>query len=69
MIQEGSEVKWKWGSGTAKGKVEKTYTKEITKTIDGSEITRKGEEGNKALLIKQNDGSTVLKLEEEVEKQ
>ncbi|MAN27292.1 MULTISPECIES: hypervirulence associated TUDOR domain-containing protein [Mesonia] len=68
MIKEGSEVKWKWGNGTATGKVEKTYTKEVTKTINGSEITRKGEEGNKALFIKQDDGSSVLKLEDEVEK-
>lgn len=69
MIQEGSEVKWKWGNGTATGKVEKTYAKEVTKTIDGSKITRKGEQGNKALFIKQDDGSSVLKLEDEVEKQ
>ncbi|MDP5044801.1 MAG: DUF2945 domain-containing protein [Leeuwenhoekiella sp.] len=68
MIREGSEVKWKWGNGTATGKVEKTYTKKITRTIDGSEITRDGEEGNKALYIKQDDGSAVLKLESEVEK-
>ncbi|MGO4911621.1 DUF2945 domain-containing protein [Leeuwenhoekiella sp. W20_SRS_FM14] len=68
MIREGSEVKWKWGNGTATGKVEKTYTKKITRTIDGSEITRDGEEGNKALYIKQDDGSEVLKLESEVEK-
>ncbi|WP_028374629.1 DUF2945 domain-containing protein [Leeuwenhoekiella sp. MAR_2009_132] len=68
MIREGSEVKWKWGNGTATGKVEKTYTKKITRTIDGSEITRDGEEGNKALYIKQGDGSAVLKLESEVEK-
>ena len=68
MIQKGSEVKWKWGNGTAKGKVEETYTKKVTKTIDGSEITRDGEEGNKALYIKQEDGSKVLKLESEVDK-
>ncbi|MGB5943209.1 MAG: DUF2945 domain-containing protein [Leeuwenhoekiella sp.] len=68
MIKEGSEVKWKWGNGTATGKVETSYAKEITKTIDGSEITRKGEQGNKALFIKQEDGSEVLKLESEVEK-
>lgn len=68
MIREGSDVKWKWGSGTATGKVSKTYTEEITKTIDGSQITRKGEAGNKALLIKQENGSQVLKLESEVEK-
>ena len=68
MIREGSEVKWKWGKGTATGKVQKTYTKKITRTIDGSEITRDGEDGNKALYIKQDDGSAVLKLESEVEK-
>tara|TARA_B100002049_G_C16005694_1_gene343534 strand:+ start:276 stop:488 length:213 start_codon:yes stop_codon:yes gene_type:complete len=68
MIQKGSNVKWDWGNGTAEGKVTETYTEEVTKTIDGSEITRKGEQGNKALLIEQEDGSKVLKLEKEVEK-
>ncbi|MBI6116623.1 hypervirulence associated TUDOR domain-containing protein [Salegentibacter maritimus] len=66
MIREGSKVEWKWGNGKASGKVIKTYTEEITKTIDGSEITRKGEPGNKALFIEQEDGSKVLKLETEV---
>lgn len=68
MIQEGSKVKWKWGNGTARGKVVASYTKSITKTIEGSEITRNGQKGNKALYIEQNDGSRVLKLESEVEK-
>ncbi|APS38893.1 MULTISPECIES: DUF2945 domain-containing protein [Salegentibacter] len=68
MIKEGSTVSWKWGNGKAKGKVTETYTREITKTIAGSEITRKGEEGNKALFIEQEDGSKVLKLESEVSK-
>jgi len=68
MIREGSDVKWKWGNGTASGTVKETYTKEVTKTIDGSEITRKGEEGNKALYIEQEDGAKVLKLESEVQK-
>ena len=68
MIQKGSNVRWKWGNGQAEGKVKETHTKKITKTIDGSEVTRNGEEGNKALLIEQEDGSQVLKLESEVEK-
>jgi len=68
MIKEGSKVSWKWGNGEAQGKVRETYTKEITKTIKGSEITRKGEKGNKAILIEQDDGSKVLKLESEVVK-
>lgn len=68
MIREGSKVQWEWGNGTATGKVVSTYTEKITRTIDGSEITREGEEGNKALYIEQDDGSKVLKLESEVKK-
>jgi len=68
MIREGSNVKWKWGNGYAEGAVETTYKESVTKTIDGSEITRNGSEDNKALYIKQDDGSRVLKLESEVEK-
>lgn len=68
MIRTGTKVKWDWGNGTAHGKVEETFNKEITRTIDGSEVTKKGKEGNKALLIKQDDGDKVLKLESEVER-
>ena len=68
MIKTGTKVKWNWGKGTANGKVEKTYTKKVTKTIKGTEVTRKGEVGNKALYIKQNDGDYVLKSENEVER-
>ena len=68
MIKEGTEVKWKWGNGTATGKVKETYTESVTKTIQGNEITRKGESGNKALLIIQDDGTEVLKSESEVER-
>ncbi len=66
MIRKGSEVKWQWGSGEASGKVLETYTTSVTKTIKGSEITRNGESGNKALFIEQEDGDKVLKLESEV---
>jgi len=68
MIREGSNVKWEWGAGTAEGKVIQTYSEKVTKKIQGNEITRDGEEGNKALFIEQEDGSKVLKLESEVEK-
>lgn len=68
MIRQGSKVKWKWGDGSAEGTVEETFTKKVTKTIKGTEVTRNGEEGNKALFIKQQDGSSVLKSESEVTK-
>ncbi|NHF61017.1 HVA1 family protein [Flavobacteriaceae bacterium TP-CH-4] len=68
MIQKGTRVKWNWGNGTAQGKVEETYTSKTTKTINGTEVTRDGEEGNKALYIRQDDGDHVLKSESEVER-
>ncbi len=67
MIKKGTKVKWKWGNGFGEGKVIKTFDKEISRTIKGSKITRKGEKDNKALLIEQEDGDQVLKLESEVE--
>lgn len=68
MIQKGTTVTWKWGNGTANGKVKETYTTEVTKTIKGNKITRNGKQGNKALLIEQADGSEVLKSESEVDR-
>ena len=68
MIRKGTAVKWKWGEGYGTGKVEDTYTKSITKTIKGSEVTRNGSDDDKALLIVQEDGDKVLKLESEVER-
>jgi len=68
MIKKGTKVQWKWGSGTATGKVIETFTESVTKTIKGSKITRNGEKGNRALFIEQEDGDKVLKSESEVEK-
>lgn len=67
-IQKGDKVKWKWGQGYAHGKVEKTYSEKTTRKIEGNEITKNGDSDNKALYIKQEDGSEVLKLESEVQK-
>ncbi len=68
MIKTGTEVQWKWGNGTAKGKVEETFSQKITKTIKGTKVTREGTSGNKALYIKQSDGDYVLKSEDEVKR-
>lgn len=68
MIRKGTNVKWSWGNGTAEGKVVETYTSKITKTIKGTEVTRNGNEDDKALFIKQDDGTYVLKSESEVDR-
>ncbi len=66
MIRIGTIVKWAWGNGTAAGKVKETFTREVTRSFKGTEVTRKGETGNKALLIEQENGNQVLKLESEI---
>ena len=68
MIRKGSKVKWSYGKGTAEGKVKETFDKEVTRKLKGSEVTRKGSKDDKALLIEQEDGDEVLKLQSEVEK-
>jgi hypothetical protein len=44
----------------------KIYTRRITLTIKGSEITRNGSEDDPALQIEQENGDRVLKLASEV---
>ena len=68
MIREGTKVKWKWGRGIAEGKVKDIFDHEVTTTIKGTKVTRKGNSGNKALFIQQENGNEVLKLESEVER-
>ena len=62
-------VKWNWGNGTGCGQVEERFEREVTRTIDGNEVTRDGSEDNPAYLIKQEDGDKVLKLGSELEAQ
>lgn len=68
MIREGTQVQWKWGQATATGVVEETFHERVTRTIEGSEITRDASEDEPAYLIKQEDGSKVLKSSTEVER-
>ena len=64
----GTKVEWEWGSDTATGKVDESFTEDVTKTIDGNEVTRKASADSPAYLIKQDDGSRVLKSHSEVQK-
>ncbi|GHB14775.1 DUF2945 domain-containing protein [Salinicola rhizosphaerae] len=61
-------VKWKWGPNWAQGQVTKTFREKVTRKLQGSEVTRKGSDETPAYLIKQEDGTRVLKLHSELEK-
>ncbi len=59
--QSNQSVKWNWGNGEGKGQIEERFEREVTRTLQGSEVTKKGDEDNPAYLIKQEDGDEVLK--------
>lgn len=68
MYEQGTRVKWNWGSGTATGTVNSSFTDKVTRTIDGTEVTRDADQENPAYLIEQDDGDRVLKSHSELHK-
>ena len=67
-FQSDQYVQWDWGNGTAKGQIKERFEREVTRTLQGSEITRKGSEDDPAYLIEQEDGDRVLKSHTELRK-
>lgn len=65
-IREGTKVEWEWGNGTATGEVQEVFHDKVTRTIDGTEVTRDASDNDPAYLIKQDDGDRVLKSQSEV---
>ena len=67
-IRTGTTVRWKWGSAWASGTVSEVRHGDVTRTTKGSEITRHGSAEDPAYVIEQEDGTVVLKLASEVER-
>jgi hypothetical protein len=65
-MRVGSTVTWHWGQGTAEGKIKEVFQEEVTRTIKGAHIKRKGSKEDPAYLIEQADGDRVLKLKSEL---
>lgn len=65
-IHIGDVVEWNWGSGTGSGKVTERFTSEVTRTIDGTDVTRNASDDEPAYLIEQDDGDEVLKSASEL---
>ena len=66
MIREGTEVEWDYSGNTATGKVKEVFHEKVSRTIDGSEITRDASDDEPAYLVEQEDGSQALKSSSEV---
>ena len=64
---KGADVEWEWGNGMGCGKIEERYTENVTRVIDGTEVTRNATADNPAYLIRQEDGDIVLKSHSELQ--
>jgi len=65
-LRKGSKVEWTWGANKAHGKIVERFTKKITRTIKGTEVTRNATQREPAYLIEQEDGDQVLKSRSEL---
>ena len=65
-FRKGKRVKWNWGQGVGRGRVEERFDRHVERTIEGSKIRRNCSKDNPAYLIKVDDGGEVLKLGSEL---
>ncbi len=65
-MRKGTKVSWKYGTGTATGKIESVHKESITRKLKGHDITRNGSADDPALVIVQDNGDKVVKLQSEV---
>ena len=65
-FRKGSKVSWTWGAHEAHGKIIERFTRRVTRTIKGTEVTREASRKDPAYLIEQEDGDQVLKSRSEL---
>lgn len=65
-FDKGQRVVWTWGNGEGSGTIAERFEREVTRTLKGTKVTRKGDPDNPAYLIRQEDGAKVLKLGSEL---
>ena len=66
-LRTGASVRWHWGSGTARGRIEEVFLRPVSRTIKGKRIRRNASDARPAYLVRQADGATALKSHSEVE--
>lgn len=62
------DVLWIWGQGEGRGKIKEIFKERVTRTLEGSEVTRNADDDDPAYLIEQDDGDEVLKSHRELER-
>ncbi|WP_338875479.1 DUF2945 domain-containing protein [Spirosoma sp. SC4-14] len=67
-VKKGDEVEWTYGKGKAEGTVAEVHPKDVTRTVQGTRVKRKGSPSEPALVLQQGD-KTIIKSASEVTKQ
>ncbi len=67
-FREGNCVSWRWGRGTAYGRVREIFREDVERAIKGQQIKRRASPEEPAYLIEQDDGDIFLKSHSELTK-
>jgi len=67
-MRSGTRVTWAWGRSRAEGIIDEVHHDDVSRTTKGEEVTRHGSADDPAYVIRQDDGTVVLKLASEVER-
>ena len=62
----GDKVQWRWGNRLAHGKIASIHTSNITKIIDGAEVSREAGPGRPAYTVKKDGGGLALVARHEI---
>lgn len=65
-FRKGTRVKWNWGQGVGRGRIEAHFEGHVEREIEGSCIRRNGSAQDPAYLIMADSGGEVLKLRSEL---
>ncbi len=65
-LRIGSRVKWTWGAHEAEGRIAERFTRKVSRTIEGTRVTRQGSAEEPAFLVEQDDGGRGLKSASEL---
>ena len=66
-MKAGDQVGWQWGKGIATGEVLEVRSERTQVESKGKLISRNGTSDDPAVIIRSDNGSTVLKLAHEIQ--
>lgn len=67
-LKPGTDVTWRWGAHTSRGRIEQVFTQPVSRTIRGTRVRRNASEERPAYLVTQPSSGYALKSHTELER-